>query len=307
MHNLSWASWISHMRFNNIWILIGHSIMLYIGTCIYQHCKSLPKSCKLRLQVLGSKIPNISFSHHLSLWYLQLDYSETCVERPLPWEITCLEGPLLWGRKSHISMQMNLSPKTICLENPQFYGQWWQSFKTGSTVLPLCQGPDLGMDFLVQQTDALRQCGQLLCDCHSLDCSGCQRLGIKIFLEKLLESFCKERNGNLCIMCIDTCKVWEKWFVVLRHLIWKKGTCYDAELSWLYASVLSKNLQQVIHLIMLIVGVCNDVHGSTKIFHLNFYLFLFIHVIWRVETCRFMFQVWKCIVWMYWYILYVIK
>ncbi len=51
-------------------------------------------------------------------------YSETCLERPLPWETTCLEGPPVWGRKSHIPVYMNLSPKTTCLERPYFCGQW---------------------------------------------------------------------------------------------------------------------------------------------------------------------------------------
>ncbi len=41
-------------------------------------------------------------------------YSEICHERPLPWETTCIERPDIPARRSHISMQLSLSPKTTC-------------------------------------------------------------------------------------------------------------------------------------------------------------------------------------------------
>ncbi len=73
-------------------------------------------------------------------------YSRTCVSRPPHWPYkiwclnisvgglwrqvpvlrdlchnnTCLEGPLVFGRRSHISMWMNLSSKTTCLERQYF-------------------------------------------------------------------------------------------------------------------------------------------------------------------------------------------
>ena len=63
------------------------------------------------------------------------EYNETCLERPLPWETTCLEGPQSPVRRSHISLQLNLSPKITCFERPYLYGQWEQSFKTDSNVI----------------------------------------------------------------------------------------------------------------------------------------------------------------------------
>ncbi len=51
-------------------------------------------------------------------------YSETCWERPLPWETTCLGRPHICGRKTYISIQVNLSPETTCLDRPHFCGQW---------------------------------------------------------------------------------------------------------------------------------------------------------------------------------------
>ncbi len=32
------------------------------------------------------------------------DYSETCLERPLPWETTCLDRQCIFGRRTHISI-----------------------------------------------------------------------------------------------------------------------------------------------------------------------------------------------------------
>ncbi len=49
-----------------------------------------------KLNILGNKI------------YV---YSETCLERPLPWQTTCLEGPHIPGRSSHMSMYLNLAVK----------------------------------------------------------------------------------------------------------------------------------------------------------------------------------------------------
>ena len=37
-------------------------------------------------------------------------------------ETTCFEGPHIPGRRIHISIQLNLSWKTTCLEKPCFYG-----------------------------------------------------------------------------------------------------------------------------------------------------------------------------------------
>ena len=51
-------------------------------------------------------------------------YSETCLERPLLWETTCIEGPHIPGRRSHISVWWNLSPKTTFLEKPYFLANW---------------------------------------------------------------------------------------------------------------------------------------------------------------------------------------
>ena len=48
-------------------------------------------------------------------------YSETCLERPLPLETTCLKRPHISGRKFYISIQLNLWPKTTCLERKHFY------------------------------------------------------------------------------------------------------------------------------------------------------------------------------------------
>ncbi len=50
-------------------------------------------------------------------------YSITCLDRRLPRETTGLEGPPAFGRKTYISVEMNLSPKTTCLERPHFCGQ----------------------------------------------------------------------------------------------------------------------------------------------------------------------------------------
>ena len=51
-------------------------------------------------------------------------YSEICLERPLLWETTCLKRPHIRGRRSYISIQLNLSPKTTCFERPYCYGKW---------------------------------------------------------------------------------------------------------------------------------------------------------------------------------------
>ncbi len=60
-----------------------------------------------------------------------MTYSETRLERPLPWKTICLEGPHIPGRRSDILMHLNLSPKTTCYGQYQNIG--W-SFKTGSAV-----------------------------------------------------------------------------------------------------------------------------------------------------------------------------
>ena len=54
---------------------------------------------------------------------LQSTYSETCLERPLPWETTWLQRPHIFGRRANISVQLNLSPEITCLERPHFCGQ----------------------------------------------------------------------------------------------------------------------------------------------------------------------------------------
>ncbi len=43
----------------------------------------------------------------------------TCLERPMPSGITCLVG-LIFGKMSNTSVYMNLSPKTIIIEQPHF-------------------------------------------------------------------------------------------------------------------------------------------------------------------------------------------
>ncbi len=60
--------------------------------------------------------------YQLSLFKTYGRYSETYLNRPLPWETTCLERPDISVRRSHISMQLNLSSKTTCLERPYIYG-----------------------------------------------------------------------------------------------------------------------------------------------------------------------------------------
>ncbi len=54
--------------------------------------------------------------------YRYVYYSETCLERPLSWGTTCLQRPHSSGRRSYISVKLNLPPKTTCLERPHFYG-----------------------------------------------------------------------------------------------------------------------------------------------------------------------------------------
>ena len=56
------------------------------------------------------------------------------VQWNLSWETTAITDHLSWdylswkannpGRKFYISMHLNLSPKTTCLERPDFYRQW---------------------------------------------------------------------------------------------------------------------------------------------------------------------------------------
>ena len=50
--------------------------------------------------------------------------SENCLERPLPWETTCLDRPHIFGRRTCISIYLNLSLETTCLDRPHFCGQW---------------------------------------------------------------------------------------------------------------------------------------------------------------------------------------
>ncbi len=92
---------------------------------------------KWSLRHLFAKRPRCSGLNSKVVSFL---YSETCFERPLPWEITCLEGLHFPGRRSYISMQLNLSPpKTTWLERPYFLWPMGRSFKTGSTVVVLKQ------------------------------------------------------------------------------------------------------------------------------------------------------------------------
>ncbi len=44
-------------------------------------------------------------------------YSDTCLERALPWETKCLERPNIPGRRSHISMLLNLSLWPVLKKN----------------------------------------------------------------------------------------------------------------------------------------------------------------------------------------------
>ncbi len=46
------------------------------------------------------------------------------LERPFSWMTTCRERPDILGRRSYISMWINLSPKTTWVERPNFYMQW---------------------------------------------------------------------------------------------------------------------------------------------------------------------------------------
>ncbi len=61
-------------------------------------------------------------------------YSETCLERPLSWETTCLEWPHIPGGRFPTTVQVNLSPKTTCLDRLYCTVKQSQSFNTASTV-----------------------------------------------------------------------------------------------------------------------------------------------------------------------------
>ncbi len=63
-------------------------------------------------------INNLRSGDAWSLQYLMKNllhvlYSETCLERPLPWKTICLKGPHILGRRSHISMLLNLFWRNI--------------------------------------------------------------------------------------------------------------------------------------------------------------------------------------------------
>ncbi len=66
-----------------------------------------------------------------TLWFLEFKFSSNALSsivksvfRDLPRGTTCFEGPHTPSGRSHISMQLNMSPKTTCLERPYFYAQW---------------------------------------------------------------------------------------------------------------------------------------------------------------------------------------
>ncbi len=61
---------------------------------------------------------------HRHMWLIQRNLLLTYSERPLLWETTCLDRPQICGRKTYISIQLNLSLKTTCLDRPHFSGQW---------------------------------------------------------------------------------------------------------------------------------------------------------------------------------------
>ncbi len=47
----------------------------------------------------------------------------------------CLDRPRIFGRRTYISISLNLSPETTCLDRPNFCGQWrGQAFKTVITI-----------------------------------------------------------------------------------------------------------------------------------------------------------------------------
>ncbi len=80
---------------------------------------------------VGVKMPFIKYTvvPLLHIWETTVQWN--CLERPLPWETTCFGGPHTPGRRSHNSMQLNLSPKTTCLERPYFYGAVFQDTSFG--------------------------------------------------------------------------------------------------------------------------------------------------------------------------------
>ncbi len=61
-------------------------------------------------------------------------YSDTCLDRPLPWEATCLERPHIPSRRSYISVQLQVSTDHLSWQTIIFLWPMDQSFKKGATI-----------------------------------------------------------------------------------------------------------------------------------------------------------------------------
>ncbi len=62
-----------------------------------------------------------------------LQYSVTCLVRPLPWDHLSWKTTHIWQKDLHFNIT-ELSPETTCLDRAHFLWPMGWSFKTGSTV-----------------------------------------------------------------------------------------------------------------------------------------------------------------------------
>ncbi len=92
-----------------------------------------------KLETLKVPIPFFDTTNCLSCRTIstRIWFSDTVrlnLEKTLLWDHLSWRTTILSESTSHISMQLNLSPKTTCLERPYFCGQRGQFFKLGPTV-----------------------------------------------------------------------------------------------------------------------------------------------------------------------------
>ncbi len=83
-------------------------------------------------------LPIVTPTKHNTTSVNHVNYSATCLERPLPWETTYLERPDIPGRWSNISMLLieTVAKDHLPWKTTIVWLMGW-FFKTGSTVLTL--------------------------------------------------------------------------------------------------------------------------------------------------------------------------
>ncbi len=109
------------MKFSNQTILNKHAFKVYI---LYFLLESLFFTCTYIAMIIQHYATSYAFTGLYDIQIMNVVDTVKPALRDHCYETTCLERSDIPGRRSYISIELNLSPKTTCLERPHIYGLW---------------------------------------------------------------------------------------------------------------------------------------------------------------------------------------